>query len=95
MSVPAAHGNSKPLPAASFLRFHRSHEGFDQFRSQTHLTAPSKIHCRLSIGIFLSFAIDEFFLKGVKARSVCAFRFLWCEIEALIDCQGSPTEAKK
>ena len=59
-----------------FSSSRRSHEGFDRFRSQTHLTAPSNIHRRLSVGIFLSLPFDEFFLNGVKSRSVCAFRFL-------------------
>jgi len=65
-----------PCGGPSFLRARRSHEGFARFRSQTHLTAPSNIQGRLSVGIFLSLAFDKFFLNGVKSRSICAVQFL-------------------
>jgi hypothetical protein len=71
-------------------RASRSHERF-RFRLQTHLTAPSKFHSRLAVGILLSLAFDLFFLNGVP---IDPLRFGY-DIKSVVDNERSTAKSKK
>jgi hypothetical protein len=62
-----------------------------RFRLQTDLTAPSKFHSRLAVGIFLSRAFDLFSLNRVQIKPL-RFR---CDIELVVDGERSTAKSKK